>query len=658
MALTREFPWVCAGLLALLACGPSEPPSSTTGAISPGAAAATAQATPASLPAADTIDRYTDLLRLGEHFQQVESGARAVADVWDLGRHYRPVLVQSAGRVVLGPVPPGAQCRAVFGVAIEPGEGAGAVRFRLSARAAGSADRLVYETTLAGRGSEARWIDRVEAIPEFPGQEFSLVLEVAPELGATARGGWSAPHVVCRTPRTPLVDLPHPHVILISLDTLRADHLGSYGYARDTSPVLDAFAAEAMVFEAAFAPANWTLPSHASLFTGVSPAKHGAGHASVYTPLAQDGPATIAELLRDSGYWTIGFTAGGLMGRSNGLDRGSQWWTERIRANLHATLPGFFDAIGTAPTKPLFLLLHSYDIHGPYAYLPNAEEIHVGPRTGASQQATGTACEGPECRDRDAEWKRIRAIKHEEYQRLDRFEGLDQAVDAYDRGIRFVDSQLGALFDRLREIGIYDRSIIVITSDHGESLYDHSLYLGHSYTLYDEEIHVPLLVRLPGGSPGRSPRLVQLMDVAPLILEAAGVPVPASIEGRNPIARARAGAPEPTQVFGEASQTGARFARSSDWKYVAPSLPAGDPRNKLPRGLEDRFEFGEQSFDLLRDPHEQHALAIATAPSSAPLETLREAALAHPQPSARNDEPAPVVDPVQQEQLRALGYVR
>jgi arylsulfatase A-like enzyme len=658
VALTREFPWVCAGLLALLACGPSEPASSTTGAISPGAAAATAQATPASLPAADTIDRYTDLLRLGEHFQQVESGARVVADVWDLGRHYRPVLVQSAGRVVLGPVPPGAQCRAVFGVAIEPGEGAGAVRFRLSARAAGSADRLVYETTLAGRGSEARWIDRVEAIPEFPGQEFSLVLEVAPELGATARGGWSAPHVVCRTPRTPLVDLPHPHVILISLDTLRADHLGSYGYARDTSPVLDAFAAEAMVFEAAFAPANWTLPSHASLFTGVSPAKHGAGHASVYTPLAQDGPATIAELLRDSGYWTIGFTAGGLMGRSNGLDRGFQWWTERIRANLHATLPGFFDAIGTAPTKPLFLLLHSYDIHGPYAYLPNAEEIHVGPRTGASQQATGTACEGPECRDRDAEWKRIRAIKHEEYQRLDRFEGLDQAVDAYDRGIRFVDSQLGALFDRLREIGIYDRSIIVITSDHGESLYDHSLYLGHSYTLYDEEIHVPLLVRLPGGSPGRSPRLVQLMDVAPLILEAAGVPVPASIEGRNPIARARAGAPEPTQVFGEASQTGARFARSSDWKYVAPSLPAGDPRNKLPRGLEDRFEFGEQSFDLLRDPHEQHALAIATAPSSAPLETLRAAALAHPQPSARNDEPAPVVDAVQQEQLRALGYVR
>ena len=143
------------------------------------------------------------------------------------------------------------------------------------------------------------------------------------------------------------------------------------------------------------------------------PRRHGAGHASVYTPLAQDGPATIAELLRDSGYWTIGFTAGGLMGRSNGLDRGFQWWTERIRANLHATLPGFFDAIGTAPTMPLFLLLHSYDIHGPYAYLPNAEEIHVGPRTGASQQATDTACEGPECRDRDAEWKRIRAIKHE-----------------------------------------------------------------------------------------------------------------------------------------------------------------------------------------------------------------------------------------------------
>ena len=657
MALTRRFSWACAGLLALFACGPSEPSSSTTEAPSPGASPATAQATPASLAAADTIDRFTDLLRLAEHFQQVENGARAVADVWDLDRHHRPVLAQSAGRIVLGPVPPGAQCRALFGVAIEPAEGAGPLRFRLSARAAGGPDRLVYETTLPG-ASEAGWIDRVEALPEFPGQEFSLVLEIAPESGANARGGWSAPHVVCRTPRTPLVDLPHPHVILISLDTLRADHLGTYGYARDTSPVLDAFASEAMVFEEAFAPANWTLPSHASLFTGVSPAKHGAGHASLYTPLAQDGPPTIAELLRDSGYWTIGFTAGGLMGRSNGLDRGFQWWTERIRANLHATLPGFFDAIGTAPTKPLFLLLHTYDIHGPYAYLPNAEEIDVGPRAGASQQATETACEGSECRDRDAEWKRIRAIKHEEYQRLDRFEGLDQVVDAYDRGIRFVDSQLGALFDRLRDIGIYDRSIIVITSDHGESLYDHSVYLGHSYTLYDEEIHVPLLVRLPGGSPGRSTQLVQLMDVAPLILGAAGIPVPASIEGRDPIARARTGAPEPTQVFGEASQTGARFARSSDWKYLAPSLPAGDPRNKLPRGLEDRFEFGEQSFDLVRDPHERHALTSGTASSSAPVAPLRAAALASPQPSARNDEPSPVVAPVQQEQLRALGYLR
>ena len=149
------------------------------------------------------------------------------------------------------------------------------------------------------------------------------------------------------------------------------------------------------------------------------------------------------------------------------------------------------------------------------------------------------------------------------------------------------------------------------------------------------------------------------MDVAPLILEAAGVAVPASIEGRNPIARARAGLPEPTQVFGEASHTGARFARSSDWKYVAPSLAAGDPRNKLPRGLEDRFEFGEQE---LRSGCATRASStpspVGTAPSSAPVAKLRAAALARPQPSARNDEPAPVVDPVQQEQLRALGYLR
>ncbi len=648
--MTRVVPQVCTAFLALLlACSRSEAPP-------PGPAAQSA-GSPAARSRSESIDRYTDLLRLGEHFQQVETGIRAVPEVWDLDWQYRPVLAQSAGRVVLGPVPAGDACRVAFGVAIKPQEGARPVRFRMSARgASGGSERPLFETSI--EAGFARWTDHTLAIPDFAGEAFSIVLEVAGDGGASARGAWAAPHVVCQTPRAPLVDLPRPHVILISLDTLRADHLGTYGYERDTSPVLDAFASEATVFDQAFAPSNWTLPSHASLFTGVSPATHGAGHASLYTPLAADGPPTIAELLRDSGYWTIGFTAGGLMGRSNGLDRGFQWWTERTRANLHATLPGFFDAIGTAPTKPLFLLLHTYDIHGPYAYLPNAEQIRIGPRDGASAQATDPACEAPWCRDRDAEWMRIREIEHEHYQRFDRFEGIEQAVDAYDRGIRFVDSQLAALFDRLREIGIYDSSLIVITSDHGESLYDHAIYLGHSYTLYDEEIRVPLLVRLPGGSPGRSSQLVQLMDVAPLILEAAGVSVPASVEGRNPIGRARAGAPEPAQVFGEASQTGARFARSRDWKYIAPSLPAGDPRSKLPRGLEDRFAFGEQSFDLVRDPREQHVLAPGNSPSSAPVEALRAAALARPQPSARNDEPAPVVDAVQQEQLRALGYVR
>ena len=621
---------------------------------------ATPPASPPPNPAAASasaknIDRYTDLLRLGEHFQQVEAGSRAAPEVWDLDRHYRPVLAQSGGRIVLGPIPGGESCRALFGIATKPHQGTQPVRFRMAVRGPEGVDRTVFEAAIDG-ASEA-WEEHSVAIPDFAGQQFSIMLDLAAGDSAAVRGGWSAPHLICQTPRAPLVDLAHPHVILISLDTLRADHLGTYGYARDTSPVLDAFAAESTVFNRAFAPANWTLPSHASLFTGVSPATHGAGHASIATPLSASGPPTIAELLRDAGYWTIGFTAGGLMGRSNGLDRGFQWWTERIRANFQSTLPGVFDAIGTAPAKPLFLVLHTYDIHGPYAYLPGADAIQVGLRAGAAQRATDPACEGADCRDPQAEWKRIRASRPHEYLRLERFDGLDEVVDAYDRGIHFVDAQLGRLFDRLREIGIYDQSIIVITSDHGESLYDHALYLGHSYSLYDEELHVPLLVRLPGGSPGRSDQLVSLMDVLPLILETAGVPVPPSIEGHNPLAKV-ARAPDRTEIFGEASHTGARFARSGAWKTITSSWPKGDARNELPPALDDRFVFGEQSFDLAKDPHEQHDLASAPALAGPAEEALRAAARARPEPGARNDQPAAAVAPVEREQLRALGYLR
>jgi arylsulfatase len=622
---------------ALLACGISDDDAS--------------KPRPAAAAPSPTIERYTDLLRLGIHYQTVLSGARVGNEVWDLGGQYRPVLAQGVGRVELGPVPPGDDCRLVVGVARQGGDERMPLRARIALHDASDPDRTIFETEL-GAPPPGAWIDRVEPLRGAPGQEFRILLEAGPAEGGGARVGWSAPHVICRVARTPLTPLAHPHVLLISLDTLRPDHLGLYGYGRDTSPVLDALAGESRVFDRVFAPASWTLPSHASLFTGVLPAVHGAGHASPYAPLPADGPATIAEQLRDAGYTTIAFTAGGLMSRKNGLDRGFQWWTEQTRANLAATLPGFFDAIGTAPQKPLFLMLHTYDIHGPYGYVPGGDAIVVPPRKGTAAPAPTPPCGGAECGD--AEWKRVRAIGYHEYQRFDRFSGVGDAIEAYDRGIRFVDGQLGVLFDRLRDVGIFDSMLIVVTSDHGESLYERGAYFGHSYTLYDEELRVPLIVRLPDRTAARSDALVELTDVAASILDVAGLPHPPAMEGRSLFARDATA--ERRVVSGEAAHTGQRFARSAGAKWITAWAPG--VVSLVPAQLRERIDSDEQVFDVARDPGERHDLAVAGAPEPADTVALQAIVEAAPVPGTDNQKPAPALDAERERQLRELGYLR
>jgi arylsulfatase A-like enzyme len=308
-----------------------------------------------------------------------------------------------------------------------------------------------------------------------------------------------------------------------------------------------------------------------------------------------------------------------------------------------------------APTKPLFLLLHTYDIHGPYAYLPGAGEIRVGPRAGVEPRPAPARCPVSGACDEAAEWQRIRSVPYHAYQRFERFGGLAEARDAYDVGIRFVDTQLGVLLARLRDVGILDRSMLVITSDHGESLFDRSLYLGHSYTLYDEEVHVPLVVRLPDGRRGRSDALVDLADVAAWMLDAAGVPPPEGVEGRSPLARESGAAPARESVHGESSHTGRRYVRSLGWKFISAAAPG--VKSLLPAALRDRFSAGEELYDYADDPRERRNRA-AMAPLPDEAVALRAAGEAKPVPGLRNEEPAPVLDATQEQQLRELGYLR
>jgi arylsulfatase A-like enzyme len=593
----------------------------------------------------ESVARYNDLVRLVP--KQAAGADRSVrVEVWDVEGDRRPTLVQDPpGRVLLGPIPPGSACQLRAGLALDPPAWPSSpdVRFQASLHR-GGAERIVLEADLgAQEGTKVRWRDVSVALPPGEG-DFSLLLETQPVADAQtpyAAAGWGAPSVVCRVERVGDPAPPErPHVVFISIDTLRADHLGTYGYRRATSPTLDRLADESLVFERAFATAPWTLPSHASMFTGLYPEEHGAGRSAPRAPLPEGIP-TLAEILQAAGYRTLAFTAGGAMRRSSGLDRGFSLWSDRTRATLHSVLPAIFDALGVQPERPFFLFLHTYDVHGPYEQPPDAHAFRS---------------DAQDPRIPPQEWERILGTGHHRYQRFERFDGLEDVVAAYDSGIRFVDDGLAGLFARLKEIGVWDDTLIVVTSDHGESLYDRGLYIGHTYTLHDDVVRVPLLVRLPKARQvARLEGLVDLTDLLPLVLEEVGLPAPEGLSGSNPLRREEGSAPPREFVRGEASHTGARYARSSQWKLIRATDPGGDAK-RIPSGLRDRFEGGEQRFDLAADPLEQHNLARNQEEAADVLVQLGARLDAVPPAEAPPKDLAPI-DDEEAARLRQLGYV-
>jgi arylsulfatase A-like enzyme len=603
---------------------------------------------------ADPVPDYTSLARLAEE-QEVLQGNRLVEYVWNLGGDHRAALFQHPpGRVRLGPIPAGVGCKLRFAIGINTPawEHSDGVTFRLH-RTSERGQELLYEETLEpAKLPGPAWLDReVElSTPEssLPDASFDLVLETGPGPAGSRvsdHAAWATAHVSCPRPTPEPAQLERPHIVMISLDTLRPDHLGLSGYFRDTSPNLDALATEALIFENAFSPAPWTLPSHASMFTGHYPASHRAGYSDSLDAL-DDRLPTLAETLRDAGYRTLAFVGGGLLSASNGLDRGFDSWNEHIKANLASQLPRIFDAIGQRPDRPLFLFIHTYDIHGPYHEMPSTHGFEPEPSDDPEDVARA-----------DQDWERIRELDHHHYQKFERFGSLAQVVAAYDAGIRTTDTVLGRIFDRLRELGLYDQALILVTSDHGESLYDRGLFVGHGFTLYDEDLRVPLIVRLPGGSEaGRRPELVDLVDLMPLVLDVAGVEVPGALQGASPLDRESGKAAPKEFVAGETVFSGARFQRSLDWKLVTAPHPLDDPASRVPPALQSRFKTGEQAFDLRSDPGEERNLLAAGRPPPSEVEELRGLAGGREAPGTGIFDPGKL-DPRRAEELRGLGYL-
>ena len=318
-----------------------------------------------------------------------------------------------------------------------------------------------------------------------------------------------------------------PHIVLLVIDTLRADHLSFYGYDRPTSPILQAELADrGIVFETAYAEAPWTLPSMSALHTGhpASDLTDAAG-SPVGIP---DAASTLAERLAEAGYETAAFVANPTMHRGNGFAQGFETFdvaapelsslTDLHAADLKAQLQAFLDARSKRDEKrPLFLWLHYLDPHDPYVnddlvdghspFLPDYD----GP-------LRGTDIHGLEMDqvpfDPERDQEQLRAL--------------------YDAEIRHVDQAVGHAFTLLkRNFGddFFARSLVALTSDHGEELFDHGGFK-HGQTLYQEQLHVPLVLRWDGRLPEtRVAGPARLLDLFPTFLVAAGLDRPQDLEG-------------------------------------------------------------------------------------------------------------------------------
>ena len=368
---------------------------------------------------------------------------------------------------------------------------------------------------------------------------------------------------------TPTEAAPPPSVVLVVLDTLRPDHLGCYGYERDTSPHLDQLAEESIVFENAQSAAPWTAPSLASLLTSLYPDVHGVKDFPRPRRIHRNA-ATLAENLSARGYTTAAFTEGGYAKATFGLGRGfdifpahagdSVGYTSNMNApsRLEANL-GLADKwLAKRGERPFFLLFHTYEVHSPLC--PPVKDLEFFRPTHNDEKYRARVCQTIEAwnnkRELDRQGARLMRLDafYHAYEdcppiadreglieRSDEFgeyltkewavqspEVVQWVNDLYDAELRYMDAQLSRLWESLKSKGLWENTVVVLVSDHGESLGDNNA-MGHGSNLHESLLRALLMVRLPGPTAPRGKRVdsvVRLIDVMPTLLELTGTDLP------------------------------------------------------------------------------------------------------------------------------------
>jgi arylsulfatase A-like enzyme len=409
-------------------------------------------------------------------------------------------------------------------------------------------------------------------------------------------------------------------VVLISIDTLRRDHVGAYGYPRPTTPRIDALARQGVLAEDAVSTSSWTLPAHLSMLTSVDPSVHGG--VDMKHGFNRRVPA-LPALLRDAGFAAHAVTSHLYVSSVYGLDHGFDHLDFRQDRKAGDVANHAIDLLDRLGDRPFFLFLHFYDPH--WHYQPPAGALaHFAKPYGGT--ITGR-------------WQDLSQRTRETTSAAD----LDHLLALYDGEIRYTDDEIGRVLDHLKIRGLDRRTLVVVTSDHGEEFLDHGSW-EHQKTLYEEVVRVPLLVAGPGVAPRREPAQTSLLDVAPTILAWAGLPQPAEWQGTNLLR-----AVPPREAYGETDHTvdGTHklFLRAGAgrWKAIFSLAPdAASLRH-------------EEWYDLAADPGETRS----APPRDASADAVRQRALERFRQGRDRGAGAPAVQltPEQREQLRALGYV-
>lgn len=409
-------------------------------------------------------------------------------------------------------------------------------------------------------------------------------------------------------------------VVLISIDTLRRDHVGFYGYPKPTTPTLDALAGRGIAAEDAVSVSSWTLPSHLSMLTSALPGVHGG---TDMKKAFNHSVPTLARVLSDRGFATHAVTSHLYVSRTYGLDEGfdsMNFRQDRSASQVVDQAAALLDRFGD---RDFFLFLHFYDPHWHYAPPESALRHFENGYTGSM---------GGNLKD-------FQSLRPDQVSAKD----LAHLLALYDGEIRYTDDEVGRLMGRLKERGLADGTLVLVTSDHGEEFLDHGSW-EHQKTLYEEVVRIPLLVAGPGIAPRREGKPVDLLDVAPTILDFLRLPVPPTMKGRSllkPLSEVR-------EMYAETDHTtdGSRLAflraGSASWK----ALIRFDQVSERARASE--------WYDLASDPGEKSNRPPADAVRAAIEARVREGAF-----KSRSGSPSTIAElsAEQKEKLRALGYV-